>query len=85
MKEIDRTKFDFEEEQDYFTRDNELPSWDVVAKQLAKREGKDKPMSRQAVRELYLGVVKKVRLKLQKDPIIQEYLMTTKAGSGKEI
>jgi|TARA_R100000458_G_C8276785_1_gene252197 hypothetical protein len=85
VKEIDRTKFDFEEERDYFTRDNELPSWDVVAKQLAKREGKDKPMSRQAVRELYLGVVKKVRLKLQKDPIIQEYLMTTKAGSGKEI
>ena len=85
MKEIDRTKFDFEEEQDYFTRDNELPSWDVVAKQLAKREGKDKPLSRQAVRTLYLGVVKKVRLKLQKDPLVQEYLMTTKACKGKEI
>ena len=85
MKDIDRTKFDFEEEQDYYTRDNNLPSWDVVAKQLAKREGRDKPMSRQAVRELYLGVVKKVRLKLQKDPIIQEYLMTTKAGAGKKI
>lgn len=85
MREIDRTKFDFEKEDVYPERDTSLPSWKTVAEQLAKREGTDKVISGQHAHAIYQRAIKKLRLKIQKDPLVQEYLMTTKAWKGKEI
>tara|TARA_R100000655_G_scaffold110052_2_gene167213 strand:- start:1384 stop:1674 length:291 start_codon:yes stop_codon:yes gene_type:complete len=69
---------DYETEPVYPERDKELPSWEKVAEQLAIREGKDKPMSRQCIHMLYKEIVKKVRIKLQRDPFIKEFLEDTK-------
>ena len=69
---------DYEKEEVYPEQDKDLPSWETVAKQLAIREGKDKPMSRQCIHMLYKGLVKKVRLKLLRDPYIKEFLENTK-------
>ena len=69
---------DYETEPVYPEQDKELPSWETVAEQLAIREGKDKHMSRQCIHMLYKQLVKKIRVKLQRDPYIKEYLENTK-------
>lgn len=72
----------FEKEEVYPERDTSLPSWQTVAEQLAKREGTDKVISSGAAHQYYQRAVKKLRTKLQQDPVILEYLMSTKLWKG---
>jgi|TARA_R100000458_G_C8276785_1_gene252198 hypothetical protein len=74
----------FEKEDVYPQRDTSLPSWKTVAEQLAKREGTDKVISANHAHEYYQRAIRKLRSKLSKDPLVQEYLMTTKAWKGNE-
>jgi|TARA_R100000234_G_scaffold50711_1_gene30367 hypothetical protein len=74
----------FEKEDVYPERDTSLPSWQTVAEQLAKREGTDKVISAGNAHEYYQRAVRKLRAKLSKDPLVQEYLMSTKVWKGKQ-
>tara|TARA_R100001510_G_C7635044_1_gene193355 strand:+ start:44 stop:286 length:243 start_codon:yes stop_codon:yes gene_type:complete len=74
----------FEKEDVYPERDTSLPCWKTVAEQLAKREGTDKVISSGAAHQYYQRAVKKLRSKLEKDPIVQEYLLSTKPWKGNE-
>ncbi len=74
----------FRKEEVYPERDTSLPCWKTVAKQLAKREGTDKVISSGAAHQYYQRAIKKLRTRLQKDPVIVEYLMSTKVWKGKD-